>query len=107
MHDKKINTLAEEFWQQDILPARSTKKQAKRNLDQVAIKVGLVVNEKGELEGTISDGVIGCGLLKGLDLNSPMASVIHRNALVAPLEMGRKLVMWLMLANKTQHSLCR
>lgn len=93
---------AEEFWQQAILPARSTIEQAIRNLDQVAIKIVLVVNEKGELEGTISDGDIRRGLLKGLDLNSPIASIIHRNALVVPPEMGRELVMQLMVANKIQ-----
>ncbi len=102
MNNKKTKTLGQEFWQQAILPARSTIEQAIHNLDYVAIKIVLVVNEKGELEGTISDGDIRRGLLKGLDLNSPIASVIHRNALVVPPEMGRELVMQLMLANKIQ-----
>lgn len=102
MHNKNAKTLAEEFWQQAILPARSTIEQAIRNLDQVAIKIVLVVNESGELEGTISDGDIRRGLIKGLDLNSPIASVIHRNALVVPPEIGREMVMQLMVANKIQ-----
>ena len=92
----------EKIWREAILPARSTIEQAIRNLDQVSIKIVLVVNEKGELEGTISDGDIRRGLLKGLDLNSPIASVIHRNALVVPLEIGREMVMQLMVANKIQ-----
>ena len=54
------------------------------------------------LEGTICDGDIRRGLLKGLDLNSPIASVIHRNALVVPPEMARGLVLQLMVANKIQ-----
>ncbi len=91
-----------EFWRQAILPANSSIEQAVRNLDQVAIKIVLVVNEKGELEGTISDGDIRRGLLKGLDLKSPIANVIHRNALVVPPEMGREMVMQLMVANKIQ-----
>jgi NDP-sugar pyrophosphorylase family protein len=61
-----------------------------------------VVNESGEIEGTISDGDIRRGLLKGLDLNSPITNVIHRNALVVPPEMGREMVMQLMVANKIQ-----
>jgi dTDP-glucose pyrophosphorylase len=95
-------TSTAELWRQAILPVHATIEQAIRNLDQVAIKIVLVVNEKGELEGTISDGDIRRGLLKGLDLNSPIASVIHRNALVVPPEMGRELVMQLMVANKIQ-----
>lgn len=61
-----------------------------------------MVNEAGELQGTISDGDIRRGLLRGLDLNSPIASVIHRNALVVPPEMGRDMIMQLMAANKIQ-----
>ena len=90
----------EEIWRRAILPAHATIEQAIRNLDQVAIKIVLVVNETGELEGTISDGDIRRGLLKGLDLNSPIASVIHRKALVVPPEMGRDMVRQLMVANK-------
>lgn len=92
----------EEIWQKAILPADATIQQAIRNLDQVAIKIVLVVNERRELEGTISDGDIRRGLLKGLDLNSPIASIIHYNALVVPPEMGRDMVMQLMVANKIQ-----
>lgn len=93
---------AEELWRLAILPANATIGQTIRNLDQVAIKIVMVVNDRGELEGTISDGDIRRGLLKGLDLNSPIESIIHRNALVVPPEMGRGMVMQLMVANKIQ-----
>ncbi|PLX51032.1 MAG: nucleotidyl transferase [Desulfobulbaceae bacterium] len=101
MHEK-VNTLTEEIWRQAILPASASCQQAIKNLDLVAIKIVMVVNGVGELEGTISDGDIRRGLLKGLDLNSPIASVINRNPLVVPPEMGRKMVMQLMIANKIQ-----
>lgn len=101
-HDKSTSDMDEQSWRQAILPANATLQQAILNLNQVAIKIVLVVNESGKLEGTISDGDIRRGLLKGLDLQSPIASVIHRNALVVPPEMGRELVMQLMAANKIQ-----
>jgi len=91
---------AEELWRRAILPVDATIEQAIRNLDQVAIKIVLVVNEAGGLEGTISDGDIRRGLLKGLNLNSPIAGIIQRNPLVAPREMGSDMVMQLMVANK-------
>lgn len=91
---------SEQLWRQAILPANATIAQAIRNLDQVAIKIVLVANETGVLEGTVSDGDIRRGLLKGLDLSSPITDVIHRNALVVPPELDRKLVVQLMLANK-------
>ncbi len=92
----------EQHWRKAILPSNATIGQAIRNLDQVAIKIVMVVNPAGVLEGTISDGDIRRGLLKGLDLNSPITSVIHRNALVVPPELDRKFVKQLMLANKIQ-----
>jgi dTDP-glucose pyrophosphorylase len=91
---------SEGIWRKAILPVNATIQQAIRNLDQVAIKIVLVVNEAGKLEGTISDGDIRRGLLRGLDINSPIVSIIHHNALVVPPEMGRETVMQIMFANK-------
>lgn len=102
MNDNGFSKLDDELWRQAILPVDATIQQAIRNLDQVAIKIVLVVNKQGELEGTISDGDIRRGLLKGLNLNSPITSVIHRNALVVPPEIGREMVLQLMVANKVQ-----
>jgi dTDP-glucose pyrophosphorylase len=93
---------SEAIWRNAILPANATLHQAIQNLNQSSIKIVLVTNDAGELEGTISDGDIRRGLLKGLDLNSPIANVIHRNALVVPPDMGRELVMQLMVVNKFQ-----
>jgi dTDP-glucose pyrophosphorylase len=96
-----VNSI-EEIWRQAIVPAEATIQQVVSNLDKVAIKIVLVVNVAGELEGTISDGDIRRGLLKGLSLDSRIESVIHRNAFVVPPEMGRDMVMQLMVANKIQ-----
>jgi len=93
---------AETLWRQAILPVESTIQEAIRNLDKVGIKIVLVVNPARELQGTISDGDIRRGLLKGLDLNSPIESIIHRNAFVVTPEMGPEMVRQLMTANKIQ-----
>ena len=93
---------SEQIWHQAILPVDATIGQAIRNLNEVSIKIILVANKTGVLEGTISDGDIRRGLLKGLNLNSSITSIIHRNVLVVPPELGRELVMQLMVANKIQ-----
>ena len=92
----------EQLWRKAILSATATIEQAVRNLTKVSIRIVLVTNETGVLEGTISDGDIRRGLLKGLDLNSPITSIIRHNPLVVPPELGRELVMQLMVANKIQ-----
>jgi dTDP-glucose pyrophosphorylase len=100
MHDKNTDTLAAEHWYRAILPAHATIEQAIKNLNQSGLRIILVVNDRAELQGTISDGDIRSGLLKGLDLNSPIESTIHRKALVVTPGMMRETVIQLMVANK-------
>lgn len=99
--DKKTGE-TEKIWRQAILPKSSTIKQAISNLNQVGIRIVLVLDKANKLLGTISDGDIRRGLLKGLDLNDAIDKLINRNALVVPPEMARDMVMQLMAANKVQ-----
>jgi dTDP-glucose pyrophosphorylase len=89
-------------WRKATLPPNATIAQAISNLNESSSKIVLVVNAAAELVGTLSDGDIRRGLLRGLDLQSPITEIIHCNALVVPPEMGRELVMQLMVANKIQ-----
>ncbi|MDB9754296.1 nucleotidyltransferase family protein [Amylibacter sp.] len=90
----------DKVWRQAILQETATVGQAIHNLNDYGIKIVLVVDKANKLIGTISDGDIRRGLLKGLDLDSDLTSIVHENALVVPLEMGRDTVMKLMVANK-------
>jgi len=95
-------TVSGDKYRQAILPFDSTIQDAICNLDKVAIKIVLVVNESGRLEGTISDGDIRRGLLRGLDLKSPIEAIVHRNALVVTADIKREIVRQLMAVNKIQ-----
>jgi len=88
------------LWRRAILRPDASIRDAIRNLNEVAIQIVLVANEDGLLEGTLSDGDIRRGLLKGLDLESPISSVISRSPLVVPPSLSRDLVTQLMVANK-------
>jgi dTDP-glucose pyrophosphorylase len=100
--DMNSSGFSQDLWRQAILPLDSTIQDAIRNLDQLAVRIILIVNESEELQGTISDGDIRRGLLRGLSLNSPIASIVHLNPLVVPPEVGRETVMQLMTVNKVQ-----
>jgi len=95
-------SLGEQFWRKAILPLSATIAQAIHSLNEFSMKIVLVANDDGILEGTISDGDIRRGLLKGFSLNDSLASIIHRNALVVPPDLSRDLVMQLMISNKVQ-----
>lgn len=92
----------ERLWRRALMTGDAKVEQVIRNLDDIGIRIVLIVDEHGELLGTISDGDIRRGLLKGLTLESPISSVLHRNPLVVPADMSRDLVMQLMVANKVQ-----
>lgn len=92
----------DEAWRKAVLPIDSTLKDVIRCLNDSSMKIALVVNAQGVLEGTISDGDIRRGLLKGLDLGSSIESITHRNALVVPPSFGRDMVMLLMRSNQLQ-----
>jgi dTDP-glucose pyrophosphorylase len=89
-------------WRRALLPNTATIQEAIYNLDRVAIKIALVIDAAGRLEGTISDGDIRRGLLRGLQLCSPIGTVVHTSPFVVPADMARETVMQLMKANKIQ-----
>lgn len=95
-------SFTQDIWRRAVLFKTSTIEQVISNLDQVAIKIVLVVDESNRLIGTVSDGDIRRGLLKGLDLNSSIESIIHYDALVVPPEVANDMVRKLMVANKIQ-----
>lgn len=95
-------SVSEKIWQQATLKTDATIGDAIRNLDQVSIKIVLICNEAGVLEGTVSDGDIRRGLLKGLDMGSSVLGVTHRNPFVVPNNLSRETVMQLMVINKIQ-----
>lgn len=89
-----------ENWRKAMLPVTATLQQAIRNLDESALQIILVTTADEVLIGTLTDGDIRRGLLRGLDLNSPIESIIHRDPLVAPPMIGRDTVLQLMQANR-------
>lgn len=93
-------TLTETLWCKATLPVTSSIQEAIRNLDDTSIQIVLIVDEMGRLEGTLSDGDIRRGLLRGLGLDSPIKTIVHSNPLVVPEGVQRHFVLQLMSANK-------
>jgi dTDP-glucose pyrophosphorylase len=87
-------------WRKALLPLGTTVHQAIRNLDDSALQIAVVVSAEGNLIGTLTDGDIRRGLLRGLDLQSVVDSLINRNPLVAPPQLSRDTVTQLMHANR-------
>lgn len=89
-------------WAHATLPTGSSIKQAIEVLNKASLRIVLVTDVDGVLVGTISDGDIRRGLLKGLDLTSSVDMIVHKDALVVPPELSREVVLQFMVANKVQ-----
>ncbi|PJZ86312.1 nucleotidyltransferase family protein [Leptospira harrisiae] len=87
-------------WQTTILTLNSTIQDVIKNLDDSGLQITLIVSSDGKFLGTITDGDIRRGLLRGLNLNSPVDSIIFRNSLVVTPQMSRDMVLQLMQTNR-------
>jgi dTDP-glucose pyrophosphorylase len=94
--------MSAEPWRKTLLAADATLQQAIVSLDASGLQIAMVVNADGSLVGTLTDGDIRRGLLRGLDMQSPVASIVNREPLVVPPQMERELVLQLMQANKVR-----
>lgn len=92
--------MSTESWRKTLLFATASLHEAIFRLDHTSLKILMIVDEDGRLRGTLSDGDIRRGLLRGLVMGSPVKSIIHANPLVVPPEWGRDTVLQLMQANK-------
>lgn len=96
----KTNNDPDKLYLQATLVFGSTVRQAIKNLDRSGLQIVLVVDEDNKFIGTVSDGDIRRGLLKDLDLESSINTIVNKDALVVPLEMARDTVLKLMETNK-------
>jgi dTDP-glucose pyrophosphorylase len=94
------NTAAQDSWRNALLPMDANIKQAISCLDISGLQIALVVGADGALVGTLTDGDIRRGLLRGLVLSSSIKEIVHHEALVVPPQWGRDMVLQLMTANK-------
>jgi dTDP-glucose pyrophosphorylase/predicted transcriptional regulator len=91
-----------EVWRDIILPDSSTIDDAVRNLEKSQTRIVAVVNTADVFKGTVCDGDIRRGLLKGLNLTSSINSIVQENALIVPPEINPHVVRALMSINKVQ-----
>ena len=89
-----------DFWKNSLLTSTSTIQDAAKNLELFSLQIVLVIGEKGDLVGTVSDGDIRRGLLQQKKLNDPILSVVQINPLVVPVNVERETVLKIMETNK-------
>lgn len=71
-------------------------------IDHSAAKIVLVVNSRGVLIGSITDGDIRRGLLRGLSLHAPISEVMHENPSSLPATSSRQQILDVMQNMRVQ-----
>jgi len=87
-------------WRTALLSASASIEQAIESLNTTGLQIVLIVGARGELIGTITDGDIRRGLLRGRTLRDSIDDVILRTPLVVPPDMKGDTVIQLMRANR-------
>ncbi len=85
-----------------ILTTKATIKDVLKNLNKSGVRITLIVNEKKEFQGTISDGDIRRALIGGAELNSSIQKIINKNPQTASPKINSEIVLDQMLKNKIQ-----
>jgi dTDP-glucose pyrophosphorylase len=98
--DKVGNDASDGRWRRTLLPATATVRDAIRNLDESGMQIVLAVTPDGRLVGTLTDGDIRRGLLRGLTLDAAIESLVFGDPVVAPAQLTRETALQLMQANR-------
>jgi dTDP-glucose pyrophosphorylase len=86
-------------WKQICVSPSSPILQVLEVIDSGALQIALVVDREDVLLGTVTDGDIRRGLLRGERLDSPVSSVMNPNPIVASSRDGRQKI-YAMMRNK-------
>ncbi len=93
------NIARQRDWTAACISREGTLQDAIENLDQTTWQICLVMDQNGHLEGTVTDGDVRRGLLRGLGLEDSILRVIEQKFLVVTEDISLEAVFQLMRVN--------
>jgi len=82
------------------LSENSTLKDALEIIDKGRMQIALVINDEKKLIGTLTDGDIRRGLLKGMDLSTSIKTIVYRSPITAQISNTKEEILKLALSYK-------
>jgi dTDP-glucose pyrophosphorylase len=76
-------------WRSTLIGDRVSIREAIRAIDESALQIALVVDAEQRLVGTVTDGDVRRGLLRGVGLDAPAADIMNRQPASCPAALGR------------------
>jgi dTDP-glucose pyrophosphorylase len=90
-------------WRECLIFHDATLHDAIGCLDRAGLQIVMVVAEGDTLIGTVTDGDIRRGLLRGLDLSSSVDAIVQHKPLVVPPQMDGLAALQIMQTNRVHH----
>lgn len=66
-------------WRELVVTSDTTIIETMKNIDQTSSQIALVVDENNKLQGTVTDGDIRRGILRGIPLEQSIAKIMNRS----------------------------
>lgn len=88
-----------ENWKETLVNVTDSIEHALESLNRSCLQIVLVREPDGFFVGTVTDGDIRRGMLRGLNASSPLESIVNQHALIVPPEMTKESVLHLMRVN--------
>lgn len=85
-----------------VLPSTSIRETIEK-INESSLQISMVVDENNLLLGTVTDGDIRSGILKGISLDAPVHNIMHRHPTVARPGDDRELILNIMKAKRIHH----
>ncbi|MBC9784430.1 nucleotidyltransferase family protein [Heliobacterium chlorum] len=77
-------------WKKVLVKPFNTILETIKIIDSGAVQIALVINEQGVLQGTVTDGDIRRGILKGVTLDKPIELVMNRTPFILKKSLSRQ-----------------
>lgn len=87
-------------WHDALLGSDATIGEAVQSLDRSSLQIVLLMTGENRLAGTITDGDIRRGLLRGLSMDDQASAIMQSDPMVVPPTLDREIVLQVMSANK-------
>ncbi len=83
-------------WRATLVRDDATIREAIRAIDESALQIALIVDIEQRLIGTVTDGDVRRGLLRGTALDTPVAEIMNRDPIACPVSLGREAALTVM-----------
>jgi len=77
-------------WRATLVRDTATIREAIRAIDASALQIAVIVGDGERLAGTVTDGDVRRGLLRGVALDAPVAEIMNRDPVSCPAALGRE-----------------